>query len=70
MNNSRGNTVLVSLISTLLIPRVERVTGVKLNNDEVADLIGLAIAGFHYGAVLIERFDCRKSRLKPQEQPT
>lgn len=56
MNSSRGNTVTVGLIAALVIPRVQRLTGVTLTIDDVASLIALSMAGFHGAATVFERY--------------
>jgi hypothetical protein len=54
--SERKNTVIVSLVAALLIPRIQRATGITLDVDDIAGLIGLAIAGFQAGAAIVERY--------------
>lgn len=42
--------VLVTLTAALVVPRIERATGIKLTTDDVAGLIGLIAISWH-GAV-------------------
>lgn len=49
MANSRSNTVLVGLIAAVVAPRIEKATGIKLDTDDVAALVGLALVGWHGG---------------------
>lgn len=56
VTNPRSSTVLVSLIAALLIPRIQRLTGVELSNEDIAALIGLGTAAFHGLLTFIERF--------------
>ena len=56
MNNARSNTVLLSLVAALVVPRIERATGIKLTGDDVAALMGLAVVAWHAGASTLERY--------------
>ena len=57
MNSSQANNrILVTLVAALLVPWIERVSGVKLTTDEVAGLVGLATAAAHAAAALFLRY--------------
>lgn len=51
-----NNRVTAALVASLLIPWVERLTGVKLTPDEAVGLVGLAVAAFHGIATLFTRY--------------
>lgn len=53
---SRSNTVMVALLAALLIPRIEKWTGVKLTDDDIAALMATAVTVFHGGAATLERY--------------
>lgn len=53
---NRSNTVIVSLLAALLIPRIQKLTGVTLTNEDVADLFALALVSFHGAAAAFERY--------------
>lgn len=56
MASTRSNTVMVGLLAALVVPRIERATGIKLTTEDVGALIGLAIAAFHGIATAFERY--------------
>lgn len=56
MSTQRGNTVMVGLVAALVVPRIERLTGVKLTLDDVAALVALFMAGWHGVATVFERY--------------
>jgi hypothetical protein len=47
---------MVGLVAAVLIPRIERLTGVKLTIDDVAALIALAMAAWHGFVTTFERY--------------
>lgn len=55
MSTQRVNTVMVGLVAALIVPHVERLTGVKLSTDDVAELIGAALIVWHGGVAAIEK---------------
>jgi hypothetical protein len=50
-----NNRVTVALVAALLVPWVERETGVKLTDDQVAGLVALAVAAWHAAAPIAQR---------------
>lgn len=54
--STRSNTVIVSLIAALVIPRIQKLTGMTLTLDDVATLIGVGAAAVHAGAAVFERY--------------
>jgi hypothetical protein len=78
MNESkRSQTVIVSLIAALLIPRIQRCLGVTLTLDDVAALVaaaitvwhGLGAAGERICAVLERRFPPPVPMSPPSSEP-
>ena len=55
-NVSRSNTTTVALVAALVVPRIQRATGVVLSIDDVAALMAVAVAVWHAGASLFERY--------------
>lgn len=53
---NRSNTVIVALAAAMLIPRVQKWTGVTMTTDDVAALMASALALFHGGAAFLERY--------------
>jgi hypothetical protein len=52
----RSQTVIVALAAALLIPRIQRWTGVTLTLDDIAALMAGAVAVWHGAGALIERY--------------
>lgn len=63
-----NNRVTVALVAALLVPWLERETGVKLTDDQVAGLVALAVAGWHAAAPIAQRVFDRF--FPPQPGPT
>jgi hypothetical protein len=53
---NRSNAVIVSLTAALLIPRIQRWTGVTLTIDDIAALMAAAIAAGHAVSAWLERY--------------
>lgn len=53
---NRGNTVLVTLVAAMVIPRIQKLTGVRLDTDDVVALMALAFAGAQGAAAIFERY--------------
>jgi len=56
MNEKRSNAVIVALAAALLIPRIQRWTGVTLTIDDIAALMATAIGLGHGVSAVIERY--------------
>lgn len=56
MANPRTNTVLVTLLAAVIVPRIEQLTGVKLTVDDVGALMALAVVVWHGGVSAVEQF--------------
>ncbi|MDR5726722.1 MAG: hypothetical protein RB191_04555 [Terriglobia bacterium] len=56
MNEKRSNAVIVALVAALLIPRVQKWTGVVLNIDDIAALMAAAVTVSHGLCAFIERY--------------
>jgi hypothetical protein len=56
VSQSRQNVVMVGLLASLLIPRVQKLTGVTLTLDDVAALSALALVAWHGVASTLERY--------------
>lgn len=54
--SNRSSTVIVALLAATIVPRIERVTGVKLTLDDVAALFSLAVVVWHGLATAFERY--------------
>ena len=52
--SKRMQSVIVALLAALLVPRIERWTGIKLNEDDIGALVGGAVAAWHGAAAVIE----------------
>lgn len=53
--NSRGNTVMATLVAALILPRLKQF-GVELTTDDVIVLIGLVPAAWHAVATVFEHY--------------
>lgn len=53
---NRGNTVLVTLVAAMVIPRIQKFTGVRLDTDDVVALMALAFAACQGAAAAFERY--------------
>lgn len=56
MNDKRSQTVIVALIAALLIPRIQRWTGVVLTLDDIAALMAASVAAWHGLCAVIEKY--------------
>ena len=67
-SQTRSNVVVVGLLAAMVIPRVQRLTGVTLTIDDVAALAGIALVAWHAFASTLERyFPPPTPAVKPQE---
>lgn len=64
-SNPRTNTVLVSLVAAIAVPKIEQVTGVKLTPDDVAALVALAIVVWHGAVTAVEQFPLYVQKFRP-----
>lgn len=55
-NVARGNTVMVTLLAALLVPRIQRMTGATLTLDDVAALVAGSATVWHGGCAVFERY--------------
>src|SRR6185437_15408492 len=55
-NNARGNAVMLTLVAALIVPRVQKLTGITLSMDDVATLMALAAVAWHGGASIFDRY--------------
>lgn len=53
--NAVQNRLIVTLVAALLVPWVERETGVTMTDDQVAGLVALAPAVWHAAAPVASR---------------
>lgn len=56
MNEKRSTSVIVSLVAALLIPRVQKLTGITLGLDDVAALVAGAVVVWHGLCAFVERY--------------
>lgn len=56
VNDKRSQTVIVALVAALLIPRVQRWTGVALTLDDIAALMAASVGVWHGLCAVIERY--------------
>lgn len=56
MNEKRSSSVIVSLVAALLIPRVQKWTGVTLDLDDIAALMAGAVVVWHGLSAFVERY--------------
>lgn len=54
--NQRSQTVMVALVAALLIPRIQKMTGVKLDIEDVAALVAAAPAAWHGFLTFLDRY--------------
>jgi hypothetical protein len=52
----RSSDVNVALVASLIMPHVQRLTGVPLSLDDVAALVGLTLAAWHAGCTAFEKY--------------
>ena len=55
-NNARSNTVMLTLVAALVVPKVQKLTGITLSLEDVADLMGLVVVAWHGGASILDRY--------------
>ncbi len=70
VSQTRQNVVMVGLLAAMVIPRVQRLTGVTLTIDDVAALAALALVAWHGVASTFERYfppPIPTPAVKPQE---
>ncbi|MGH8266275.1 MAG: hypothetical protein ACRETS_03050 [Steroidobacteraceae bacterium] len=68
-SNARANTVMVTLLASLIVPRVQALTGVQLSAGDVAALIAASAALWHAGAAIFTRYFPPPTRLTPPSAP-
>lgn len=56
MNEKRSQSVIVSLLAALLIPRIQKWTGVTLDIEDIAGLMAAAVVGWHGLYAFVERY--------------
>ena len=56
MNEKRSSSVIVSLAAALLIPRVQKWTGVTLDLNDIVDLMAGAAVVWHGASAIFERY--------------
>lgn len=56
MNEKRSQSVIVALLAAMLIPRIQKWTGVTLTLDDIACLMAAAVASWHGICAVIERY--------------
>ena len=62
-----NNRVTVALVASLLIPWVQKLTGVQLTLDQAVGLVGLSVAAFHTIAVVFVRYFPPPNPTQPAE---
>lgn len=53
---NRSNAVALGLLAAILIPRIQKWTGVVLTTEDVAELMAGGYAAFHAAAAVFERY--------------
>jgi hypothetical protein len=56
MKDSRSQAVMASLLAAILIPKIQKWTGVKLDIDDIVDLMAGAAIAWHGLCAFIERY--------------
>ena len=51
-----NNRVTAALVASLLIPWVQKLTGVQLTLDQAVGLVGLSVEAFHAIAAVLTRY--------------
>jgi hypothetical protein len=60
--NTRQNSIIVALVSAMLVPKIQTLTGLKLSTEDVAELVAGATLAWHGLTAFIE------SRFPPKVQ--
>lgn len=58
-----NNRLIATLVGALLVPKIERATGVKLTTDDVAALVALVPVAWHGIGAIFDRV------FPPKQQP-
>jgi len=62
-----NNRVTAALVASLLIPWVQKLTGVQLTLDQAVGLVGLSVAAFHTIAAVLVRYFPPPNPQKPAD---
>ena len=66
-NASRGNAASAMLVAALLIPRIQRATGVVLTVDDAMVLMGMFAAGWHWTCTVFEKYFPPPNPITPEK---
>lgn len=56
MDNSRSNTVQVALVAALVVPKVQKLTGITLTTEDVASLAAIVVVVWYWAVTTFERY--------------
>ncbi|MDR5726785.1 MAG: hypothetical protein RB191_04875 [Terriglobia bacterium] len=56
MKDNRSQAIMASLLAAILIPKVQKLTGVKLDIDDIVDLMAASAILWHGLCAFIERY--------------